>query len=250
MDNITFNRFKNFVSEVTDFKDLFSEIRSKNGITFELKEDETPVTQIDYFIEKSLRKSIFGEFPTHSITGEEYKDNLRESTYKWIIDPIDGTFSLTKGVPLYGILIGLLCCDTPLYGSIRFPMLQKMICGDGLTSFENGKKIECNNNISLKESLILTSDETRVKKSKYKESWQHLSRLVSNHRTWGDCYGYYLVCSGKAQVMFDLDLKPCDILPLVPIIKGSGCEIIELKKPYKDIIVCTKNLSSEVMKYF
>jgi histidinol-phosphatase len=146
--------------------------------------------------------------------------------------------------------IGLLSNDTPLYGSVRFPLLQKMICGDGSITFENGKKIECTNNISLKESLILTSDENRVSKSKYNESWQHLNGLVSNRRTWGDCYGYYLVCSGKAQVMFDLDLKPCDILPLVPIIKGAGCEIIELTEPYKDIIVCSKNLKNEILKCF
>lgn len=250
MDDITFNRFNKFVSEVSEFRDVFSEIRSNDGINFELKEDETPVTHIDFFIEKSLRNSIFEEFPTHSIIGEEYEDNLRKSPYKWIIDPIDGTFSLTKGVPLYGILIGLLSNDTPLYGSARFPLLQKMICGDGSITYENGKKIECTNNISLKESLILTSDENRVSKSKYNESWQHLNGLVSNHRTWGDCYGYYLVCSGKAQVMLDLDLKPCDILPLVPIIKGAGCEIIELTEPYKDIIVCSKNLKTEILKCF
>ena len=140
MDDITFNRFQNFVSEITDFKDVFSEIRSNDGVSFELKEDETPVTYIDYFIEKSLRKSIFEEFPTHSIIGEEYEDNLRKSPYKWIIDPIDGTFSLTKGVPLYGILVGLLSCDTPLFGSVRFPLLEKMICGDGSTHSRKWKK--------------------------------------------------------------------------------------------------------------
>jgi len=52
MDDITFNRFKKFVSEVSEFNDVFSEIRSNDGISFELKEDETPVTHIDYFIEK------------------------------------------------------------------------------------------------------------------------------------------------------------------------------------------------------
>ena len=152
MDDITFNRFKKFVSEVSEFNDVFFEIRSNDGISFELKEDETPVTHIDYFIEKSLRNSIFEEFPTHSIIGEEYEDNLRKSPYKWIIDPIDGTFSLTKGVPLYGILIGLLSNDIPLYGSIRFPMLQKMIYGDGSTTFENGKKIE--NDTDFAQSLL------------------------------------------------------------------------------------------------
>jgi myo-inositol-1(or 4)-monophosphatase len=250
MDDITFNRFQNFVSDITDFKDVFSKIISNDVVSFELKEDETPVTHIDYLIEKSLRRSIYDEFPTHSIIGEEYEDSLRKSFYKWIIDPIDGTFSLTKGVPLYGILVGLLKKNKPLYGTVTFPLLQKIIFGDGATTLENGKKIECSDNITLEESLILTTDENRVRSSKYNESWGLLNCLVSNHRTWGDCYGYYLVCSGKAQVMFDVDLKPCDILPLIPIIRGAGCEIIELEEPYKDIIVCSKNLKTEILKCF
>lgn len=235
---------------VTDFKEEFSKIKVNDAVSFVLKEDETPVTQIDYLIEKSIRESILNAFPSHSIVGEEYPDTLQKSSFKWIIDPVDGTFSLTKGVPLYGILLGLLYDNTPLYGSVRFPLLQKLICGNGKVAYENGYAIRCDNSITLGQSLILTTDENRINSSKYKSSWERLNDLVSSRRTWGDCYGYYLVCSGKAQVMFDIDLKLCDILPLIPIIKGAGCEIIELEEPYKDIIVCTKNLKEEILKCF
>ena len=250
MDDITFNLFENFVSMVTDFKEEFSKIKVNDAVSFELKEDETPVTQIDYLIEKSIRESIFDAFPSHSIVGEEYPDTLQKSSFKWIIDPVDGTFSLTKGVPLYGILLGLLYDNTPLYGSVRFPLLQKLISGNGQVAYENGHPIRCDNNITLCQSLILTTDENRINLSKYKSSWERLNDLVSSRRTWGDCYGYYLVCSGKAQVMFDVDLKLCDILPLIPIIKGAGCEIIELEEPYKDIIVCTKSLKERILECF
>jgi myo-inositol-1(or 4)-monophosphatase len=250
MDDITFNRFENFVAEVTDFKEEFCEIKDYDAVSFELKEDETPVTQVDYSIEQSIRESIAETFPYHSIVGEEYPDTIHKSSFKWIIDPIDGTFSLTKGVPLYGTLLGLLKDNSPMYGSVRFPLLQKLICGDGKSAYENGETIICDNSVTLGESLILTTDENRIKLSKYKSSWERLNDLVSNRRTWGDCYGYYLVCSGKAQVMFDIDLKPCDILPLIPIIKGAGCEIIELEKPFKDIIVCAKSLKQEILECF
>lgn len=250
MDDITFNRFENFVTEVTDFKEEFRKIKANDAVSFELKEDETPVTQIDYLIEKSIRASILETFPSHSIVGEEYPDTLQKSLFKWIIDPVDGTLSLTKGVPLYGTLLGLLYDNAPLYGSVRFPLLHKLICGNGQVAYENGYTIKCDNSITLGQSLILTTDENRINFSKYKSSWERLNDLTSTRRTWGDCYGYYLVCSGKAQVMFDIDLKPCDILPLVPIIKGAGCEIIELEKPYRDIIVCTKSLKEEILECF
>ena len=126
----------------------------------------------------------------------------------------------------------------------------KLIVGDGEKAFENGRLIQSSKNVSLKESLILTTDENRIRKSNYQTSWNKLNESIAYHRTWGDCYGYYLVCSGKAQVMFDVGLKPCDILPLIPIIRGSGCEIIELRKPYQDIIVCSKDVYQEVVNFF
>lgn len=250
MDDITYECFENFVSKETEFKEVFLDENVINSVTYHLKEDETPVTHIDFLIEKSLRKSISKKFPTHAIVGEEFEDISGKSFYKWIIDPIDGTFALTKGVPLFGILVGLMYRDIPLYGCIRFPLLEKLICGNSQISFENGEAICCDNYTPLNESLILTSDEKRINASKYKANWLQLNSLVSSHRTWGDCYGYYLVCTGKAQVMFDLDLKPCDILPLIPIIQGAGCEIIELEKPYKDIIVCSKGLKQEILDFF
>ena len=251
MDNLTFNCFEEFVTEVTDFSENFSKMQFSDGLSYELKEDNTPVTDIDLQIETFLRNSIEQTFPDHSITGEEFSDKICDSTYKWVIDPIDGTLSLTRGVPLFGVLVGVLNQLDPLFGCVRFPLLgNKLISGNGEIAFENGTAIHCSNNSELNEALILTTDESRVATSKYKRNWQHLTKSVGHLRSWGDCYGYYLVCSGKAQVMLDIDLKPCDILPLIPIIKGAGCEIIELRKPYKDIIVCSKDVHNEVLNFF
>ena len=72
-----------------------------------------PVTEIDLEIEILLRKAIENQFPQHSISGEEFPDKTKPSNFKWIIDPIDGTFSLTKSVPMFGILLGLLYDSSP-----------------------------------------------------------------------------------------------------------------------------------------
>ncbi len=65
-------------------------------------------------------------------------------------------------------------------------------------------------------------------------------------RTWGDCFGYYLLCSGKADLMMDLDLKDCDILPLIPIIKGAGAKIIKLDGTHNNIVACVAELADTV----
>lgn len=226
-------------------------MQDSGELSSELKDDDTPVTEIDLEIEISLRKAIENQFPQHSITGEEFSDKTKPSDFKWIIDPIDGTFSLTKSVPLFGTLVGFLEGSIPRYGCVRFPLLGNMlISGDGEKTFEDGKLIHSSNETKLKDALILTSDENRLKRSEYSDKWNKLNELVSYHRTWGDCYGYYLVCSGRAQAMIDVDMKPCDILPLIPVIHGAGCEIIELKKPYRDVLVCSKDVYQDIVKIF
>ncbi len=226
-------------------------MQDSGELSSELKDDGTPVTEIDLEIEISLRKAIENQFPHHSIIGEEFSDKTKPSEFKWIIDPIDGTFSLTKSVPLFGILVGFLEGSIPRFGCVRFPLLgNKLIYGDGEKTFEDGKLMHSSNETKLKDALILTSDETRLKRSEYSDKWNKLNELVSYHRTWGDCYGYYLVCSGRAQAMIDVNMKPCDILPLIPVIHGAGCEIIELKKPYRDVLVCSKDVYQDIVKIF
>jgi len=251
MENVNFRDFRNFVGQITDFSELFSEMQKSGELSIEIKNDKTPVTEIDFQIEVSIRQAIENNFPDHSIIGEEFSDKINSSQCKWVIDPIDGTLSLTQGVPLFGTLLGFMVGDSPRYGSIRFPLLgNKLIIGDGKKTFEDDKLIHATIDKKIEDALILTSDENRVKRSEYCKNWNILNDNTAFHRTWGDCYGYYLVCSGKAQVMLDVDLKPCDILPIIPIIRGSGCEIIELKKPFRDVLVCSRDIYQDIIKIF
>ncbi len=66
-------------------------------------------------------------------------------------------------------------------------------------------------------------------------------------RTWGDCFGYHLLISGIADVMIDLSLKPCDIIPILPIVESAGLSLIKLSSDdYSDILVCRSELESEM----
>ena len=72
----------------------------------ELKADNTPVTVADRGAEELLRKRIEAAYPTHGILGEEFGEKSGREPARWIIDPIDGTFSFISGVPLYSVLVG------------------------------------------------------------------------------------------------------------------------------------------------
>jgi myo-inositol-1(or 4)-monophosphatase len=70
------------------------------GVDVERKSDQSPVTIADRSAEQVLRDLIAGAYPEHAILGEEFGEDTRRSAYRWVIDPIDGTQSLIRGVPL------------------------------------------------------------------------------------------------------------------------------------------------------
>src|SRR5579872_1046065 len=75
--------------------------------TVEQKSDLSPVTVADREAEQLLRKALHAAFPDDGFLGEEYGDTPGTSGYRWVLDPIDGTRSFVRGIPLWGTLVGL-----------------------------------------------------------------------------------------------------------------------------------------------
>ena len=67
-----------------------------------------PVTTSDIAFEKFIRLKIKKNFPKHQIIGEEYGQNVSNSEFSWVIDPIDGTRSFVIGKPTWSNLISLI----------------------------------------------------------------------------------------------------------------------------------------------
>lgn len=248
---LTFDEFCSFTSTITkDASDIINS-RDPSSIRTEAKPDGTLVTNTDCDVEMFIRSRIEEKFPSHGIIGEEYDDKIKSSPYAWIIDPIDGTTSYHFGVPFFGILVGLLKDGNPVFGSMRLPMLNHMLVGDGSQCMIDGVRCKVKTFDGFERALILTSDDVRMSNSIYCESWNRLRESGASFRTWGDCYGYYLLCSGKADAMFDLDLKPCDILPIIPIIKGAGAKIVDFGiKEATDLSACVPELGDKISTLF
>ena len=141
----------------------------------------------------------------------------------------------------------------PKYGSIQFPCLNnELLTGDSSKCYLNNNLLKRKNFSSWEKSLILTTDENRISRSRFYENWSRLKELNGMCRTWGDCYGYYLLCTGLADVMFDIDLKPYDILPVLPILMGSGIKILDLseKSDYTTIVACKPEILSTITEIF
>lgn len=97
--------------------------------TAEEKDDGSLVTQFDQWSDDRLRKAIHAQFPTHGVLSEETVHVFPDTDWCWIIDPIDGTTNFTRGIPLWGISLGLLYRGTPVYGYVLIPSLGHQFYG-------------------------------------------------------------------------------------------------------------------------
>ncbi len=93
------------------------------------KADGSLVTQSDQWADEELRRAIVQAFPSHGVLSEEGEHLFPATDWCWIIDPVDGTTNFTRGLPLWGISLGLLYRGTPVFGYIHLPPLAKSFYG-------------------------------------------------------------------------------------------------------------------------
>jgi len=216
------SEFKDFTNHLANISGKIIRNYFRADINIESKADDSPVTIADRKAEEVMREEIMKTYPEHGIIGEEFGNCNESAEYKWTLDPIDGTKSFICGALSFGTLIGLLRNGKPILGAINHPVLNELLIGDNNTAEINGTKTElrvCNN---LSKSVLLTTDHLNIGKYQNQKSFEELIRKVKLYRNWGDCYGYYLVATGYADIMIDPIMSVWDSLPLIPIIKGAG----------------------------
>src|SRR5258706_12999689 len=110
----------------------------RGSFVAERKADNSFVTIADREAETHLRARIAKAFPDDAILGEEEGETSGKSNRRWILDPIDGTYSFVHGVPLYGVLIGLEIDSEAVLGVVNLPALDELVyAARGLGCFWN-----------------------------------------------------------------------------------------------------------------
>jgi histidinol phosphatase-like enzyme (inositol monophosphatase family) len=219
---IDLNEFKFFSKELAKASSDIIRQYFRTEVNIETKEDNSPVTIADKKAEEVMRELISKNYPEHGIFGEEFGESNKGSEYTWILDPIDGTKSFICGAYSFGTLIGLLKNGEPILGVYSHPVLNDFLIGDNLETKINGVKTSVRNCSKLSDAVLLTTDHISIEKYQNIEKFHTLIRKVKLYRNWGDCYGYYLLATGYADIMIDPIMSPWDLLPLIPIVKGAG----------------------------
>ncbi|MBI3836539.1 MAG: histidinol-phosphatase [Planctomycetia bacterium] len=198
-----------------------------DGLAVELKQDASPVTVADRQAEQLLRERISAQFPADAILGEEFPETSGTSGYRWILDPIDGTKSFIRGVPLYGTMIGIEREGQSVVGVVFMPALEECIYaaqGQGAW-YQRDEAAPRPARVSTRTRLadaLLCSSDTRFPTPAREEAYRRLQWAVLVSRTWGDCYGYLLVATGRAEIMLDPVMNVWDAAAIQPILLEAG----------------------------
>lgn len=196
-------------------------------VAVEFKGDGSEVTETDRASEEFIRKVIGERFPDHGVFGEEGANVASEARYRWIVDPIDGTRSFASGVPLYGVLLALEADGVPLLGCAHFPALgETVVAATGAGCWRGKVRAKVSGCDNLADARVISSGLEYWRDWATPEGKAGFNRLIEKTRftrTWGDCFGYILIATGRADILAD---PACgaywDYAPMLPIINEAG----------------------------
>lgn len=186
-----------------------------------------PVTDADRRTEELLRAGLREAFPATRVEGEEGGGTgPDDARVRWVIDPIDGTKAYVTGVPMWGVLLGLVIDDRPVAGWMRQPFLDETFGAVGGRGWYDraGHRtpLQCRDTTALEEARLYTTHPSMFTTEADRAGYDRLSASVQLQRFGGDCYSYCLLALGYVDLVVEAGLHPHDIVPLVPIVEAAG----------------------------
>ena len=195
----------------------------RSNLAVETKADGSPVTIADRAAEGAARDWVERHFPADGVLGEEFGEARPHARRRWIVDPIDGTKAFLCGTPLWGSLVALCEGERVLAGAAYFPAIGELIAAaPGAGCWWNGTRCQVSAVETLASATVLTTDAHFRERRAFRAGWERVADAAAMSRTWGDCFGYFLVATGRAEAMLDPVMSPWDAAALQPIIEEAG----------------------------
>jgi histidinol-phosphatase len=199
--------------------------------TFEvtIKADQTPVTQADREAEQAIRGILARATPGAGFLGEEFGEE-GSTSYRWIIDPIDGTKNFVRHIPIWAVLIALEEDGHVTTGVVHNPVTGELFWArKGEGAWANGEPLRVSSCAALTDAMLLHSSLNLLKKIGYWDGFVRLVDATARQRGFGDYYGYCLVAAGKGEIYAEADLKPWDAAPMKILIEEAGGRLTDFE---------------------
>jgi histidinol-phosphatase len=221
------SQLRRFAVNLLDETDAIALRHLASGLTVSSKPDATLVTQADTEIEELLRQRIAGAFPSHGILGEELGIDPGDGETRWIIDPIDGTHNLVRGIPIFGTLIAVERDGVLVAAAISAPALGRRwhaARGEGavMRDLLGERPIHVSAIDRLDQAQVVTSSLDAMAQAGFGDALARLGHAAWRDRGFGEFWGYMLVAEGAADIMIEARVKLWDLAAPALIVAEAG----------------------------
>lgn len=201
--------------------DHFGQVQS---VTY--KGEFDPVTEVDRLCDQAIQGVIRQTFPEHDLLTEESPFKEKGSSWRWIIDPIDGTTNYARGIPFFSVSIGLEKEGEIILGVVYIPVLNELfVARKGEGAFLNGKRIAVSKTDQLKRSFLATGFpyDVQERPDDYLRYFRQFIRQTFAIRRPGSaaidlCY----VAAGRFDGFWEWKLQPWDVAASNLIVTEAG----------------------------
>jgi histidinol-phosphatase len=195
-------------------------------LRIDTKPDMTPATDADLDAETMLRGRLAEQRPGDSVLGEEFGGTTAFSGRQWVIDPIDGTKSFVRGVPVWATLIALLVDGVPVVGVVSAPALGRRwwaAQGQGaFTSFGGATRRIWVSGVGDLSSASLSFSDLTTGWEAGRSRFLDFTDAVWRVRGYGDFWSYCLVAEGAVDIAVEPEVKLWDLAPLDLLVREAG----------------------------
>jgi histidinol-phosphatase len=220
-----------FAHELADVADAITLGRFRaSDLRVETKPDLTPVSEADRAAEEAIRTVITASGRGEGVLGEEFGDDGRDST--WIVDPIDGTTSYIRGVPVFATLLALEREGEVTLGLVSAPALHRRWWAQrGSGAFADGERVRVSGVARIEDSAVSTTSSRRMP-----DGWRTLVERAWSNRGLGDFWQHCLVAEGAVDVACDPVMQVWDYaaVQLVVVEAGGRCTTFDGRDPHPD----------------
>lgn len=212
-------------------KKLQKELRIFTHVTD--SEERERMDRADQSLGDFLLEYIQKQFPEDSVLIESQTEIEGSNSFRWVLDPVDGTMNFVRGIPLYGISIGLEHRENPVAGTAYIPALgdrYSAILSQG--AFKNGLRIDVSATQSLSRSLLVSSFPSN-RKEILNEVIADLSAFISTGRSMRRTGSFVLdvcwVSEGRLDGIWETNVKPWDTSAVYVILTEAGGKITDFQ---------------------
>jgi histidinol-phosphatase len=185
-------------------------------LVVETKPDLTPVSEADQAAEEAVRKLVRESGRREGVLGEEYDDVAGD--VRWIVDPIDGTKSYVRGVPVWATLLALEVGGSVDVAVVSAPALgRRWWATRGGGAFGDGMRLSVSRVAAIEDATVSCTSERSLP-----PGWSRLARRAWAARGWADFWQHCLVAEGAIEVAVENGLQIWDYSAVSLLVEEAG----------------------------